>query len=183
MKRVLFALLAMVTAPAFAFSLFSPNVDAVKDLLNDPYSAKFEDVKTVPNGAVCGFVNAKNKFGAYTGKKLFAIYEGRAVIDDADGSDAALYCIRAKDCATRECVTEMKDVLDKDRQNREAEKELQSLRLPAESVCKARLSGPHQDYEAAVMCGAEYNKCRGELESRDELDCLVRMVNKYAPKK
>lgn len=45
---------------------------SVSDSLNDPYSAKFTDVKLCdkPN-AVEGYVNAKNLFGAYTGAKHF----------------------------------------------------------------------------------------------------------------
>src|SRR6266481_974535 len=42
--------------------------DIVKDILSDPYSAKFEDVRVVgdaPHLMVCGFVNAKNKLGGY----------------------------------------------------------------------------------------------------------------------
>ena len=42
----------------------------VEDLLKDPDSAKFTRVK-VKGVVVCGYVNAKNSFGGYTGAKAF----------------------------------------------------------------------------------------------------------------
>src|SRR5712671_5400862 len=47
---------------------------AVKGGLFDPYSAQFEDLRVARNQNgefVCGFVNAKNKLGGYTGKAPF----------------------------------------------------------------------------------------------------------------
>lgn len=44
---------------------------AIKATLKDPYSAKFRNVhKSLHN--VCGWVNSKNGFGAYSGARLFA---------------------------------------------------------------------------------------------------------------
>lgn len=53
--------------------------DSVKAMLKDPDSAKFSEVDFYPeldhksqlSGYVCGEVNAKNSFGAYSGKQLF----------------------------------------------------------------------------------------------------------------
>lgn len=51
---------------------------AVKQLLNDPYSAKFEDVHDSPDGkTVCGFVNAKNAMSAYVGLTRFMFDKGK----------------------------------------------------------------------------------------------------------
>ncbi len=51
--------------------------DAIRRTLKDPESAKFYDVATIKVGgspyAVCGYVNAKNSFGAYTGPRRFYI--------------------------------------------------------------------------------------------------------------
>lgn len=51
---------------------------AVKDKLKDPYSAVFEDTKlgVAEDGKVlaCGWVNAKNSYGAYTGKQVFTVH-------------------------------------------------------------------------------------------------------------
>ena len=48
---------------------------AVRESLYDPDSAKFTDVfKGATDGSYCGLINAKNRFGAYTGSTLF-IYE------------------------------------------------------------------------------------------------------------
>lgn len=43
---------------------------AIANLLKDPTSARFEGIERRP-GAVCGFVNSKNSFGGYTGRKPF----------------------------------------------------------------------------------------------------------------
>lgn len=45
---------------------------AVKDKLKDPNSAQFEDVK-VFKSSVYGYVNAKNSYGAYGGKRRFRL--------------------------------------------------------------------------------------------------------------
>lgn len=46
--------------------------DALFDSLNDSDSAKFKDVEFFKgNGALCGYVNAKNRMGAYVGFTQF----------------------------------------------------------------------------------------------------------------
>lgn len=44
---------------------------AVLERLNDPDSAKFGKIVVKESGVVCGYVNAKNTFGGYTGEKEF----------------------------------------------------------------------------------------------------------------
>lgn len=47
-------------------------ISAVKDVLKDPASAKFKWPPIYPNAEVyCGFVNAKNSYGGYTGDELY----------------------------------------------------------------------------------------------------------------
>ncbi len=48
---------------------------AVGEQLRDPYSAQYEFVMMNGN-AVCGFVNARNGFGGYTGKRPFSAFYG-----------------------------------------------------------------------------------------------------------
>lgn len=45
--------------------------DAVRRLLKDPNSSEFAMENTYPSGYVCGFVNSKNSFGAYSGHQKF----------------------------------------------------------------------------------------------------------------
>lgn len=48
--------------------------EAVRTQLKDPYSAQFANIKTLDTPAgttVCGEVNAKNSFGAYSGNAKF----------------------------------------------------------------------------------------------------------------
>lgn len=44
---------------------------SVKARLKDPSSAEFGKVVMKPSGIVCGYVNAKNAYGGYTGEKAF----------------------------------------------------------------------------------------------------------------
>lgn len=48
---------------------------AVAEMLHDPQSAQFSHVSVPHPGVVCGFVNGKNLFGAYTGLQSF-VYIG-----------------------------------------------------------------------------------------------------------
>lgn len=51
----------------------------VGQTLQDPYSAKYsEDVAGHSTKAVCGFVNARNAYGAYVGPAAFIVINGRA---------------------------------------------------------------------------------------------------------
>lgn len=63
---------------------------AVSALLKDPSSAKFTNERVGSNGVVCGFINAKNSFGAYTGPQRYA-YIGRAYVDDASEKFSSLW--------------------------------------------------------------------------------------------
>lgn len=59
--------------------------EAVRSVMKDPYSVRFEDVEynEAPGAAgydnfVCGQVNAKNSYGAYTGFRRFYVNAGTA---------------------------------------------------------------------------------------------------------
>jgi hypothetical protein len=58
----------------------------ILSILKDADSAKFRDVTVAQwiekNPAVCGYVNSKNSFGAYTGYTEFAVFHGLASIND-----------------------------------------------------------------------------------------------------
>lgn len=59
--------------------------------LFDPYSAVYGTVVR-RNGIVCGYVNAKNKFGAYVGMREFVWIEGHAaVINDRKAAFAKVW--------------------------------------------------------------------------------------------
>lgn len=45
--------------------------------LKDPDSAKFSDELISNSGALCGFVNAKNSYGGYTGNTEFIVVPGK----------------------------------------------------------------------------------------------------------
>lgn len=56
--------------------------ESVKGLLKDSSSAEFSGEKIGKGGAVCGYVNAKNSFGAYAGNSRYISTNGPSVIDD-----------------------------------------------------------------------------------------------------
>lgn len=73
---------------------------AVSRVLKDPASAQFEGLFTHP-GAVCGFVNARNSFGGYTGRRPFGyiIAQDVAYVLEPSGrtdhhSIVTQYCVR-----------------------------------------------------------------------------------------
>lgn len=58
---------------------------AVERLLKDPGSAKFRSVLIVKNDGVevvCGEVNSKNGFGAYTGYQYFLSVAGKTMLQE-----------------------------------------------------------------------------------------------------
>ncbi|MCW1937507.1 hypothetical protein OMD46_16385 [Pseudomonas sp. MDMC_285] len=58
---------------------------AIQASLKDPGSAKFGPA-SYKNGTVCGFVNAKNSFGAYSGEKAFYVNESRKLVGLQDST-------------------------------------------------------------------------------------------------
>lgn len=69
---------AALTSPAYADSSSALNLakiaaiqKEVADKLNDPESARFRNLQATEAGIVCGYVNAKNRFGGYVGFKPF----------------------------------------------------------------------------------------------------------------
>jgi hypothetical protein len=61
--------------------------------LKDPDGAKVEGVRAVgteKDHVVCGFVNAKNSFGAYSGRQAFVVQGGRVFVGEGKATDASL---------------------------------------------------------------------------------------------
>lgn len=95
----IFFVLAFTSGPSFAFfGLFEPDIGPVKEHLKDPYSAKFDDVKDYGAGVICGNVNSKNEFGAYTGKRAFAIQNGIVFFPEKSPAEYQLACIKFVEC-------------------------------------------------------------------------------------
>lgn len=74
--------------------------------LVDPSSAEFKDVHVYKNGSsgkiVCGYVNAKNRFGGYTGYEEF-ISIGKTTVSKSQG-DPDFNAIWSSDCNNRYLV-------------------------------------------------------------------------------
>ncbi|WP_414163856.1 hypothetical protein ACMGGS_18585 [Superficieibacter sp. BNK-5] len=68
-----------------AFNKIASAETSVKKKLKDSSSAKFSGAKIGKQGAVCGYVNAKNSFGAYAGDSRYISIFDKSQIDD--GSD------------------------------------------------------------------------------------------------
>lgn len=78
MRILLIALALAGAAPP------QPVVDAVKGLLKDPDSAQFKGVVQTGPSTYCGWVNAKNGYGGYSGFQLFYDRDGAVAIISAD---------------------------------------------------------------------------------------------------
>ena len=58
----------------------------IAERMKDPESVKFGKVVRRQNGIVCGYVNAKNAMGGYTGEKGFIVMMGKAWLE-TDSAD------------------------------------------------------------------------------------------------
>jgi hypothetical protein len=79
---------------------------AVKEKLNDPYSAIFENVEICPASDLFhGSVNAKNRLGAFTGEAPFIVVSGTAYIAQQEGPQQPSDLLNARffDALSREC--------------------------------------------------------------------------------
>jgi hypothetical protein len=79
---------------AFAAAAVSPQqrivIKTVKAQLKDPASARFKGVKQTSPGHWCGWVNAKNSYGGYTGFQVFFWHDGKAALLTPDLSEPGL---------------------------------------------------------------------------------------------
>ena len=170
----LFLSIWSVHSLAAGFSLFGPNLDAVKDLLADPYSAKFEKVQTVRPGVVCGTVNSKNQYAAYTGPKLFMIVDGKGYLADKSPDEVGLQCVYARDCKDAECVQEVASARAQKERDLRMEPKARELRGEVQAACTAKVS---EDPSASVSCSNALVTCRALTGAEAEVDCLKKILN------
>lgn len=162
---------------AAGFSLFGPNLDAVKDLLADPYSAKFENVQTVRPGVVCGTVNSKNQYAAYTGPKLFTIVDGKGYLAETSPEEVGLQCVYAKDCKDAECVQEVASARAQKERDLRMEPKARELREKVQATCTAKVA---EDPSAAISCSNALVACRAIKRAEAEITCLTRLLGQKA---
>lgn len=172
----LWGFLGVGAAPAVAaaFSLFGPNLDPVKELLDDPYSARFEKVETVRPGIVCGTVNARNQYAAFTGPKLFAIVDGKGYLAETSPDEVGLQCIHARECKDAECVQEIASAREQRERDIRMEPKARALRGDAQAVCIAKVA---DNPAAAVQCNNAVVSCRAKAGAEAEVDCLKEILN------
>lgn len=91
-------MISMMLAAALATQALKPPSEAqfqaaraaLNEQLLDYPSARFRDVRG-SESMICGYVNSKNRLGAYTGWSRFAAYAGGSLyISDQDGGDAIM---------------------------------------------------------------------------------------------
>lgn len=97
MKRTLLAIVLIVGSVGVSAEEFSRALEAMKDTLIEPDSAKFSNLVLAQrptmkhDGVICGEVDAKNKKGTYSGKMLFFVaqmLDGTNIVGLADGDKA-----------------------------------------------------------------------------------------------
>lgn len=97
-KSLLGIVLVASTAPVFSADFSDADFEGLRKAmdsnLRDSVSARFKDVKLGKDGTtVCGFVNAKNSYGAYTGYEPFLATKlsgGRYFVAGIGGSAGAV---------------------------------------------------------------------------------------------
>lgn len=107
----------------FTTAFLSPGISnaidlaPIKQLLKDPYSAKFTSVSERDDGTVCGLVNAKNSYGAYVGRQPFAINTNGVayLVDQNNGDQFDFDCLGGKERLAL---------------NKESEAQAQNIRCP-----------------------------------------------------
>jgi hypothetical protein len=57
----------------------------IADMTKDPEAARFRDVKYGRDGAICGWINAKNAMGGYVGYQRFLIEDGSNPVFETQG--------------------------------------------------------------------------------------------------
>ncbi len=109
-----FALLAVLLIQGcdFPFGEIHDAKEKVRETMLDPSAAKFRDVEK-KNGFICGHVNGKNKFGAYTGFKAFYFtnstsgWRSLRWADDESVVNTKLWVINCfSECDTPKCEIE-----------------------------------------------------------------------------
>jgi len=99
-KKLFVAISLMFTVMASHAATAEVSIAAVKkyvlSVLKDPESARFYNVQAFnDNTIVCGYVNAKNSYGGYTGKQVFLVSfdSGRPAVAwiDKDDEDRAMF--------------------------------------------------------------------------------------------
>ena len=73
----------------------------VKEVLNDPSSAEFRNIKVFENGNYCGEVNAKNKMGGYVGFQSF--FKIGSDLEFRSGIGPESLCYQARDPVAAKC--------------------------------------------------------------------------------
>ena len=192
-RGIVFAL--MFFAASVQAGWFGPNVDAVKNELADPYSAKFENVKKEKNGAVCGEVNYKNQYGAYIGRQPFAIWNGKAFVGVEGASEVLLYCVKTPQCINVECVNaaskadlpittilkcETKECIE----NAVEEKKKEGVELMAEDKSKELLTKVQRQClshlpdspDLMLSCNNILRECKELKIASERLHCLEQMA-------
>lgn len=84
---------------------------SIGKLLKDPDSAKFQDVAAIlpapadinRPGVVCGFVNSRNSFGAYTGAKAF-IWLGGIPVSEEGTKSKTFQHLWNRNCANKKTL-------------------------------------------------------------------------------
>ena len=59
----------------------------LRGILKDANSAQFKDVSYTETGTICGYINSRNSFGAYTGWEIFLITSNIPMIDEGSYSE------------------------------------------------------------------------------------------------
>ncbi|MEZ2742644.1 hypothetical protein ACBP93_08435 [Paenalcaligenes hominis] len=175
-RGIVFAL--MFFAASVQAGWFGPNVDAVKNELADPYSAKFENVKKLKSGAVCGEVNYKNQYGAYIGRQPFAIVGSKGYIAENSPAEVEAVCVDALDCKDTGCVVNTISDRLKALQREGLAPQLKNTNERLASLCFSRLP---EKSEVQMDCLKELTTCRDNHEqgSSQHLECLISAYKKW----
>jgi len=170
---------SLISANCFAF--FDSDLDHVKDRLKDPYSAKFENVIRPAKSVVCGQVNSKNGFGAYTGRKNFVIVQGIAALESEDSGAFQKYCVELPKCiksGTSESICLFGKPLE-NQYNNENIKNSVDLAAQAKEWNERLKFTEWRCKKGGPECETELQGCRDLAELEEQTTCFHRVGKKY----
>ncbi|WP_267268543.1 SPOR domain-containing protein [Pseudomonas protegens] len=157
---------------------------AVADRLKDPDSAKFRNERQVADGGVCGEVNGKNGFGAYSGFAPFLAMkapDGFDVIIDSSLSDAFVSKVCGYTIAKIEESEQTKEIpgfqwavqVASVSNEKTAEKIIQDLNVPGWKSYTTRRDGKIRVFLGPFSTRSEANASMDELASKKALKGFV----------
>lgn len=159
--KILTLMVVLFSFPTFAFwGNNELNLEPIKKILKDPYSAKFENIKEYGSGVVCGFVNSKNSMGAYAGPTPFYISNKTSGLSTINNEHYKAICVDLPVCLFKG-------------------KTVSQCSIEQNAIINNQIASIDENKSFAVKSQAEILCYRAALSSGDKADCVAKTNSCY----